>query len=127
MVNLLLMYGAGMWLLSDTTLEMRRNSCYGVVGQDGAGMTTVMKEIVIGDIVGMPKHLKCVHVEDSKLGEVSKSCLSAVEYLREMALDIGVTNASRDTLLSVGFEVCSEIWRWERWSNRRWRPGVWLS
>ena len=66
-------------------------------------------------------------MDDSKLGEVSKSCLSAVEYLRKMALDIGVTNASRDTLLSVGLEVCSEIWRWERWSNRRWRAGVWLS
>ena len=56
--NLLLMYGAGMLLLSDTTLEMRKNSCYGVVGQNGAGKTTHMKEIVSGNIVGMPKHLK---------------------------------------------------------------------
>jgi len=102
--NLLLMYGAGMLLLSDTTLEMKKNACYGVVGQNGAGKTTLMKEIVSGNIVGMPQHLKCVHVDDSKLGEMSKSCLSAVEYMQKMAQEIGVTNATRDTLLSVGFE-----------------------
>ena len=73
--NLLLLYGADMLLLSDTTLEMRKDSCYGAVGQYGAGKTTLMKEIVSGNIVGMPKHLKCVHVDDSKLGEVRKSCL----------------------------------------------------
>ena len=27
-----------------------------------------MKEIVHGRIVGMPTHLRCVHVDDSKLG-----------------------------------------------------------
>ena len=64
------MYGAGMLLLSDTTLEMRKDLCYGVVGQYGAGKTTLIKEIVSGNIVGMPKHLKCVHVDDSELGEM---------------------------------------------------------
>merc|ERR1719230_1868536 len=51
----------------------------------------------------MPKHLKCVHVDDSKLGEMSKSCLSAVEYVVKKALEIGVEDAGRDTLLAVGF------------------------
>ena len=94
-VNLLLTYGEGMLLLSDTTLEMRKDSCHGVVCQYEGDRQW--------EHCGMPKRLKCVHVDDSKLGEVSKSCLSAFEYLREMAFDIGVTNASRDTLLSVGF------------------------
>jgi ATPase subunit of ABC transporter with duplicated ATPase domains len=102
--NLLLCYGAGHLLLKDTTLEMRKNSCYGVVGQNGAGKTTLMKEIANHRIVGMPKDLKCVHVDDSKLGEMSKSCLTALEYVIKMAKDIGVTNAGRDTLLEVGFE-----------------------
>ena len=92
-------------VLSDTTLEMRKDSCYGVVGQNGAGKATLVKEIVSGYIMEMPKHLKFVYVDDAKLGEMSKSCLSAFESLRETALDIGVTNASGDTLLSVGFEV----------------------
>ena len=85
-------------VLSDTTLGMGKDS-------NGAGSTTLMKEIVSGNIVVMPKHLKFVYVYDSGLGEMSKSCLSAVEYPREMALGIGVTNASGDILLSVGFEV----------------------
>lgn len=102
--NLLLMYGAGHLLLKDTTLEMCKNSRYGVVGHNGAGKTTLMKEIAAHRIVGMPQELKCVHVDDSKLGEMSKSYLTALEYCVKMAKDIGVTNAGRDTLLKVGFD-----------------------
>merc|ERR1719434_28653 len=101
--NLLLMYGGGKLLLKDTVLEMKKNCCYGVVGQNGAGKTTLMKEIANHRIVGMPQDLKCVHVDDSKLGEMSKSCLSTLEYCIKMAKDIGVDNAGRETLLEVGF------------------------
>ena len=66
--DMLLMYGAGKLLLKDTLLEMKANRRYGVVGHNGAGKTTLMKEIVNGRIVGMPSHLRCVHVDDSKLG-----------------------------------------------------------
>jgi len=102
--NLLLMYGAGHLLLKDTTLEMRKNQRYGIVGQNGAGKTTLMKEIAHHRIVGMPQDLKCVHVDDSKLGEMSKSCLTSLEYCIKMAKDIGVDSAGRDTLLGVGFD-----------------------
>jgi ATPase subunit of ABC transporter with duplicated ATPase domains len=102
--SLLLMYGAGHLLLKDTVLEMKKNSRYGVVGQNGAGKTTLMKEIANHRIVGMPKDLKCVHVDDSKLGEMSKSHLTALEYVIKMAKDIGVTTAGRETLMDVGFE-----------------------
>jgi len=101
--NLLLMYGAGHLLLKDTTLEMRKNCRYGVVGHNGAGKTTLMKEIAAHRIVGMPPDLKCVHVDDSKLGEMSKSYLNALEYCIKMA-KIGVNDAGRDTLLKVGFD-----------------------
>eukprot|EP00437_Effrenium_voratum_P030289 CAMPEP_0181409902 /NCGR_PEP_ID=MMETSP1110-20121109/7063_1 /TAXON_ID=174948 /ORGANISM="Symbiodinium sp., Strain CCMP421" /LENGTH=1412 /DNA_ID=CAMNT_0023532433 /DNA_START=36 /DNA_END=4271 /DNA_ORIENTATION=+ len=102
--NLLLMYGAGHLLLKDTTLEMRKNCRYGVVGHNGAGKTTLMKEIAAHRIVGMPMDLKCVHVDDSKLGEMSKSYLNALEYCIKMAKDIGVNDAGRETLLKVGFD-----------------------
>lgn len=101
--NLLLMYGAGHLLLKDTTLEMKKNHRYGVVGQNGAGKTTLMKEIASHRLVGMPSDLKCVHVDDSKLGLMSKSHLSAVEYVIKMAKEIGVHDAGRETLLAVGF------------------------
>mmetsp|Transcript_23976 Transcript_23976/g.74311 ORF Transcript_23976/g.74311 Transcript_23976/m.74311 type:complete len:1431 (+) Transcript_23976:76-4368(+) len=101
--NLLLMYGAGHLLLKDTTLDMKKNHRYGVVGQNGAGKTTLMKEIAGHRIVGMPPDLKCVHVDDSKLGLMSKSCLSSLEYCVKMAKDIGVYDAGKETLLAVGF------------------------
>lgn len=103
--NLLLMYGAGHLLLKDTTLVMKMNQRYGIVGQNGAGKTTLMKEIADHRIVGMPQELKCVHVDDSKLGEMTKSTLSCNEYVVKMAKAIGVEVASgRDTLLEVGFK-----------------------
>jgi len=102
--NLLLMYGAGHLLLKDTTLEMKKNQRYGIVGHNGAGKTTLMKEIAAHRIVGMPQDLKCIHVDDSKLGEMSKSYLTALEYCVKMAKDIGVNDAGRETLLEVGFD-----------------------
>eukprot|EP00435_Cladocopium_sp_Y103_P046087 s681_g13.t1 len=101
--NMLLMYGAGKLLLKDTVLEMKANRRYGVVGHNGAGKTTLMKEIVAGRIVGMPTHLRCVHVDDSKLGEMSKSSLNALEYVQKKALEQGVTDASAENLRKVGF------------------------
>merc|ERR1719454_2467303 len=105
--NLLLMYGGGKLLLKDTVLEMKKNCRYGVVGQNGAGKTTLMKEIAGHRIVGMPEHLKCVHVDDSKLGVMSSSSLSVVEYTVKMAKDIGVEislDSAKKTLTSVGFD-----------------------
>jgi ATPase subunit of ABC transporter with duplicated ATPase domains len=85
---------------------MRKNCCYGVVGQNGAGKTTLMKEIADHRIVGMPQDLKCVHVDDSKLGLMSKSNLNTIDYAIKMAKDIGVeigNDVAKDTLVSVGF------------------------
>lgn len=101
--SLLLMYGAGHLLLKDTKLEMKKNSRYGIVGENGAGKTTLMKEIASHSIVGMPQDLKCVHVDDSKLGIMSKSALSCLEYMIKMANDIDATGASKETLMGVGF------------------------
>merc|ERR1711959_689109 len=104
--NLLLMYGGGKLLLKDTVLEMKQNCRYGVVGQNGAGKTTLMREIADHRIVGMPQDLKCVHVDDSKLGLMSGSSLSVIEYCMKMAKDIGVEisrESAATTLTSVGF------------------------
>merc|ERR1719353_942818 len=105
--NLLLMYGGGKLLLKDTILEMKQNCRYGIVGENGAGKTTLMKEIAGHRIVGMPQELKCVHVDDSKLGLMSASSLSNVEYCVKMAKDIGVEislEGAKETLASVGFD-----------------------
>jgi len=105
--NLLLMYGGGKLLLKDTILEMKQSCRYGVIGENGAGKTTLMKEIANHAIVGMPENLKCVHVDDSKLGLMSSSSLNVTEYCMKMAKDIGVDitlEGGKDTLLSVGFD-----------------------
>jgi ATPase subunit of ABC transporter with duplicated ATPase domains len=105
--GLLLMYGGGKLLLKDTVLEMRKSCCYGVVGQNGAGKTTLMKEIANHRIVGMPQELKCVHVDDSKLGLMSSSSLNIIEYSIKMAKDINVDismDGAKATLSKVGID-----------------------
>ena len=47
----------------------------------------------------MLKHLKCLHVDVLESGEVSKSFLSAVEYVLKVAINFFVTLTSRDILL----------------------------
>jgi len=108
--NLLLMYGGGKLLLKDTVLEMKKNCCYGVIGQNGAGKTTLMKEIANHRIVGMPQHLKCIHVDDSKLGLMSGSALTVSEYCMKMAKDINVETTAaicKEKLIEVGFKDAS--------------------
>jgi ATPase subunit of ABC transporter with duplicated ATPase domains len=101
--DLMLMYGAGHLLLKDTTLICKKNRRYGVVGHNGAGKTTLMKEMVNFRLNGMPSHLKVVHVDDSKLGLMSKSSLNALEYVVAKGQEIGVTDAGAKTLKAVGF------------------------
>ena len=62
-----------------------------------------MNEIVHGRIAGRPTQLKRVHVDDSKLGDMLKSCLSFLEYVIKQANEIDVRDAGRETLLRVGF------------------------
>jgi elongation factor 3 len=55
----------------------------------------------------MPQDLKCVHVDDSKLGLMSGSSLNVVEFCMKMAKDIGVAislDEAKKTLTGVGFD-----------------------
>merc|ERR1719210_238721 len=51
----------------------------------------------------MPADIKCVHVDDSKLGLMSDSRLTVLEYCIKMAKEIGVDTAGPQTLTEVGF------------------------
>lgn len=51
--DLILMYGGGNKLLQDTTLELRKNRRYGVVGRNGTGKTTLMNLIADKGVPGI--------------------------------------------------------------------------
>uniref|UniRef100_A0A061RRX4 Elongation factor 3 n=1 Tax=Tetraselmis sp. GSL018 TaxID=582737 RepID=A0A061RRX4_9CHLO len=60
--NIILAY-PGRVLLQRSHLHMDRGHCYGLVGQNGVGKTTIMTRIAQKDIHNFPTHLKCVYVQ----------------------------------------------------------------
>lgn len=60
--NIILAY-PGRVLLQRSYLHMDRGHCYGLVGQNGVGKTTIMTRIAQQDIHNFPTHLKCVYVQ----------------------------------------------------------------
>ncbi len=68
--GLMLMYGGGHLLLKDTTLRICKGRKYGIVGHNGCGKTTLMKQLAASNVSGMPKGLKVQHVSDAELGDM---------------------------------------------------------
>jgi len=102
--DLLLMYGGGHLLLKDTVLELRRNRRYGVVGHNGCGKTTLMKELQAGRVVGMPKDIRCVHVSDADLGNMKILESTAIGFVqRDMAQQAEAKISAEQALENVGF------------------------
>jgi len=100
--DLMLMYGGGHLLLKDTVLEIRKNRRYGIIGHNGCGKTTLMKELQAGRVAGMPKDIKCVHVSDADLGNMKVLEMTALGFVEsEMAPD--ATVAADQVLAQVGF------------------------
>mmetsp|Transcript_110277 Transcript_110277/g.351512 ORF Transcript_110277/g.351512 Transcript_110277/m.351512 type:complete len:1415 (-) Transcript_110277:22-4266(-) len=100
--DLMLMYGGGHLLLKDTVLELRRNRRYGVIGHNGCGKTTLMKELQAGRVAGMPKDVKCVHVSDAVLGDMKVMDMTSIAFMRaDMPADSKIS--ADEALLQVGF------------------------
>lgn len=100
--DLMLMYGGGHLLLKDTVFELRRNRRYGVIGHNGCGKTTLMKELQAGRVAGMPEDVRCVHVSDATLGSMKVLEMSSIAFVQnDMPSDAKLS--AEDALLEVGF------------------------
>eukprot|EP00928_Gymnodinium_smaydae_P042317 TRINITY_DN2850_c0_g1_i2.p1 TRINITY_DN2850_c0_g1~~TRINITY_DN2850_c0_g1_i2.p1 ORF type:complete len:1428 (-),score=360.53 TRINITY_DN2850_c0_g1_i2:265-4080(-) len=100
--DLMLMYGGGHLLLKDTVLDVRKNRRYGIIGHNGCGKTTLMKELQAGRVSGMPKDLRCVHVSDADLGNMKVLEMNAAAFVqRDMPKDATLT--VEEALVKVGF------------------------
>lgn len=102
--DLMLMYGGGHLLLKDTLLELRKNRRYGVIGHNGCGKTTLMKELQACRVAGMPKDIRCVHVSDADLGNMKILEMNALDFVsKDMTADSEISPA--DALIQVGFPL----------------------
>eukprot|EP00927_Polykrikos_kofoidii_P060069 TRINITY_DN55139_c0_g1_i1.p1 TRINITY_DN55139_c0_g1~~TRINITY_DN55139_c0_g1_i1.p1 ORF type:complete len:1408 (-),score=281.64 TRINITY_DN55139_c0_g1_i1:363-4586(-) len=101
--DLMLMYGGGHLLLKDTVLEIKRNHRYGVIGHNGCGKTTLMKELQACRVAGMPKDIRCVHVSDADLGNMKVLEMSSISFVERDMPEGETTLTANDALERVGF------------------------
>jgi len=81
---------------------LRRNRRYGVIGHNGCGKTTLMKELQAGRVAGMPKDIRCVHVSDADLGNMKVLEMTSIAFV-ERDMPKGTSMSAEDALVQVGF------------------------
>jgi len=92
---------AGKVLLRRTNLLIRQGRCYGFVGQNGVGKTTLLTRIAAGDIDGFPEGLKCYYVRHEILAEAGEGVFDFMTG----QVPAGTSDEKvREALYAVGFD-----------------------
>lgn len=60
-------------LLNKTPFYLERGHCYGLVGQNGVGKTTLLTRVAAGDINNFPKDVSCYYIQHEILAEAGTS------------------------------------------------------
>ncbi|TYZ68942.1 hypothetical protein PybrP1_008695 [[Pythium] brassicae (nom. inval.)] len=116
-VDFSLAYG-GKILLRNARLRLTRGHRYGLVGKNGVGKTTLMRNIATGAIDGLPETLRTVYVQHEDVVESCGSLLASMVAAPELAhqtpavveatlRDIGFTSA----MLAGDIDALSGGWR----------------
>eukprot|EP00485_Elphidium_margaritaceum_P008134 CAMPEP_0202693648 /NCGR_PEP_ID=MMETSP1385-20130828/7689_1 /ASSEMBLY_ACC=CAM_ASM_000861 /TAXON_ID=933848 /ORGANISM="Elphidium margaritaceum" /LENGTH=669 /DNA_ID=CAMNT_0049349351 /DNA_START=62 /DNA_END=2071 /DNA_ORIENTATION=+ len=74
--------GGGRELLTKTEINIKENSIYGLVGKNGFGKTTLLKQMYNYEIEGFPKHIRMILVNQEELisdDNILRSVLQADE------------------------------------------------
>ena len=97
--NIILAF-AGRVLLNKTPFYMERGHCYGLVGQNGVGKTTLLTRIAAGDINNFPKDVSTYYIQHEILAEEGTS----VTMFMHGQVPEGCTTAKiMEALYEVGF------------------------
>lgn len=116
-VDFSLAYG-GKILLRNARLRLTRGHRYGLVGKNGVGKTTLMRNISTRAIDGLPEELRTVYVQHEDIVESQGSLLESMckapelahqtrETVEKTLLDIGFTQ----TMLEGDIDALSGGWR----------------
>ncbi len=114
--GMILAFG-GRVLMKMTDLCLERGKCYGFVGQNGVGKTTLLTRVAAKDIDGIPQDLKVYYVAHEILSESTES---VVEYMQSQVPADCTQEKIISALSDVGFSAkmrnapCSDLsggWR----------------
>ena len=73
--------------LVGSTLQLQRGHCYGLIGRNGVGKSTLLKRIARGSLPGFPLHLRCHYLQQEGLAgacSVWDSLLAADDRLASL-------------------------------------------
>ena len=92
---------AGRVLLQRTNFSLERGRCYGIVGQNGTGKTTLLNRVAAKDIAGFPPDVSVYYIQHEILSEKEET---VVDFMVQMVPE-GVTRETvTNTLAEVGFD-----------------------
>ncbi|CAI5730704.1 unnamed protein product [Hyaloperonospora brassicae] len=95
-----LAYG-GKILLRNARLRLTRGHRYGLIGKNGVGKTTLMRNLATGAIEGLPETLRSVYVQHEDIVESQGSLLESMCKAPELAHQTRA--AVETTLTDIGF------------------------
>lgn len=110
--DLMLMYGGGKQLLKNTTLELRRNHIYGILGANGAGKSTLLNQLQSGGIKQVsPDDYNIISVDHEVVTDpTQKDTQTVFDFCKKEATrKHNITNADEieekvtNVLLTVGY------------------------
>ncbi|EQC40041.1 hypothetical protein SDRG_02697 [Saprolegnia diclina VS20] len=99
-IDFSLAYG-GKILLRNARLRLTRGHRYGLVGKNGVGKTTLMRNISNHTIEGLPTHLRTVYVQHEDVVEDNGSLLQSLQAAPELAHN--APEVFETTLVNIGF------------------------
>ncbi|RLN93037.1 hypothetical protein BBJ28_00015253 [Nothophytophthora sp. Chile5] len=100
-IDFSLAYG-GKILLRNARLRLTRGHRYGLIGKNGVGKTTLMRNISTGAIDGLPEELRTVYVQHEDIVESNGSLLNSMIQAPELAHQ--TPEAVEKILTEIGFD-----------------------
>jgi len=88
-------------LLSKTELHVSEGNIYGLVGKNGFGKTTLLKQMANYEIEGFPKHIRMILVnQEEEISEMTclQSVLKADEIRQHLVDEENRLSAMQDTV-----------------------------
>ena len=83
--------GTGNLGLVGSVLDLQQGHCYGLIGRNGVGKSTLLKRIGRGSLPGFPLHLRCVYLQQEGLvkeGTVLEALIRSDDRLERLKAEV---------------------------------------
>ena len=100
--------GTGNLGLVGSLLQLQQGHCYGLIGRNGVGKSTLLKRIARGSLPGFPPHIRCFYLQQEGLvqeGAVLEALLKSDDRLANLQREVQLWESlDAEQLLELGDE-----------------------